>query len=144
MKVVATKRLVLDASVTLAWCFPEESTAFTDAVLDRLAGGGEALVPALWPFEVANGLLVAARRKRITEAGTTSILHRIGGLPIAVDPVRLDRTLETVLLAAQAHELTGYDAAYLELALREGLPMATLDEKLRSAARSAGIALLSL
>ena len=101
MKVAVTKRLVLDASVTLAWCFPDESTAYTEGVLDLLATGAEAVAPAIWPFEVANALLVAERRKRITIAQVTSVLQRIVGLPISVDPLRVDRAFGQILAAAR-------------------------------------------
>jgi predicted nucleic acid-binding protein len=142
MKVAATKRFVLDASVTLAWCFADEGTAYTEAVLDLLANGGEALAPAIWPFEVANAILVGERRKRITLAQVTAVLQRIGDLPIHVDPVRVDRAFGSTLLLARKEQLTEYDAAYVELALREGLPLATLDDRLRRGAKSAGIALV--
>jgi hypothetical protein len=68
MKAAATKRFVVDASMTLAWCFSDESTAFTESVLDLLANGAEAIAPAIWPFEVANALLMGERRKRVTPA----------------------------------------------------------------------------
>ncbi|HKH99767.1 MAG TPA: type II toxin-antitoxin system VapC family toxin [Candidatus Sulfotelmatobacter sp.] len=144
MKAAATKHLVLDASVTLAWCFPEESTAYTEAVLDRLAAGAQAVAPAIWPFEVANALLVAERRKRITTAQVTSVLQRIAKLPIEVDPIRVDQAFEQVVAVAREQKLTEYDAAYLELAMREGLPLCTLDVQLRQAARNAGIALVRI
>jgi predicted nucleic acid-binding protein len=144
MKVGATKRLVLDASVTLAWCFPEESTTYTEAVLDVLATGAEAMTPSIWPFEVANALLVAERRKRLAVAQVTSVLQRIASLPIFVEPVRVDRAFGPILLAARDGKLTEYDAAYLELALREGLPLASLDDRLRRAARNTGIAMVTI
>ena len=87
MKAGATKRLVLDASVAVAWCFPDEATPYTEGVLDLLASGTEALTTAVWPFEVANALLVGERRKRISVAQVTTVLHRISGLPILVDTI---------------------------------------------------------
>jgi len=144
MRAAATKRLVLDASLTVAWCFSEEATAYSEAVLDLLASGGEAVAPAIWPFEVANALLVAERRKRITVAQVTSVLQRIANLPIALDPMRVDRGFGPILSAARDEKLTEYDAAYLELALREGLPLATLDDRLRRAARNSGIAVVRI
>jgi len=140
MKAAATKRLVLDASVTLAWCFSDESTAYSEAVLDLLANGAEAMAPAIWPFEVANALLVGERRKRVTAAQVVSVLARIGDLPISVEPIRVDLAFGPIRLLARSEHLTEYDAAYIELALREGLPLATLDDRLRRAAGSAGIA----
>jgi predicted nucleic acid-binding protein len=127
MKAAATSRFVLDASVTLAWCFPDESTAYTESVLDLLAGGGESTAPALWPFEVANALLMAERRKRITTAQVASVLQRIASLPISIDPIRVDRAFGQILSSARDEKLTAYDAAYLELAMRESLPLTTLD-----------------
>jgi len=144
MKDAVTKRFVLDASVTLAWCFPEESTTGTEAILYLLATGAEAIAPCIWPFEVANALIAGERRKRITIAQTSSVLARISGLPISLDPIRTDHAFERVLPIARQEHLTGYDAAYLELALRETLPLATLDEGLRRAAKNAGIALLKI
>lgn len=144
MKAAATNLFVLDASVTLAWCFPEERSRFTEAVLDLLADGGEAIAPAIWPFEVANALLAGERRKRVTVAQLTSMLQGIADLPIAVDPVQIDHAFQAVLLLARQMQLTEYDAAYLELALRLGLPLATLDLRLQQAARSAGISVLKV
>lgn len=144
MKGDATKRFVLDASVTLAWCFADESTAQTEAILDLLANGAEAITPPIWPFEVANALLVGERRKRISVAQVTSVLRRIAALPIAVDPVRLDHVFGHVLSFARQEQLTEYDASYVELALRESLPLATLDDKLGRAAKNAGIALVKI
>lgn len=144
MKAGVTKRLVLDASVALAWCFPEESSPFTENLLDMLAMGAKALAPAIWPFEVANGLLTAERRKRLTVAQVTSVSQRIALLPITVDPPRLYHAFGDILSVARQQRLTEYDAAYLELSLREALPLATLDDQLRRAARNVGVALLSV
>lgn len=143
MKAAGTKRLVLDASVTLTWCFPEESTPYTQQILDLLANGAEARVPAIWAFEVANALLVGERRKRRTVAQVTAVLQRIAALPITVDQVRLDCAFGQILSVARQEQLTEYDAAYLELALREALPLATLDQRLQRAAQRAGIALVA-
>jgi predicted nucleic acid-binding protein len=144
MKVADTKRLVLDASVTLAWFVTEESTDYTEGVLDLLLSGAQALVPAIWPFEVGNALLVGERRKRLTIAQVTSVLQRLADLPLTVDPVRLDRAFGQILAVARQEQLTEYDAAYLELALRESLPLATLDQELQRAAQHAGIALVTI
>jgi len=144
MKVAASKQFVLDASVALAWCFPDESSPYTEAILDRLASGGAAIVPAIWPFEVANALLVAERRGRVSMAQVTNFLQRITNLPIALDPSRVDRAFGPILLAARSEKLTEYDAAYLELAIRESSPLATLDAELRRGARATGVALITL
>ena len=142
MKAAATKRLVLDASVAIAWCVDDESNALSEDVLDLLASGGQAVVPAIWPVEVANALLVAERRKRITTAQVTAQLGRIARLPILVEPTPPDRAFGAVLATARHHQLAEYDAAYLELALREGIPLATLDGDLKRAARGMGIKLI--
>jgi predicted nucleic acid-binding protein len=144
MKAGAIKRLVLDASVAVAWCFPDESTPFTEGVLDLLASGTKALTAAVWPLEVANALLMGERRKRISVAQVTTVLQRISALPITVDPIRTDTAFSQILSVARQEQLTEYDAAYLELALREGLPLATLDNGLRRAARSAGVGLVTM
>ena len=144
MKAAGTKRFVLDASVSVAWCFPEESAPYAEGVLDLLSQGIEALTPAIWPFELANALLAGERRKRLTVAQVTSVLQRIADLPITVDSLRVDRVFGQVLSVARQEQLTEYDAAYLELALREALPLATLDQGLRRAAQNAGIALVTI
>lgn len=143
MKTSATKRFVLDASVAVAWCFEDESTTFTEGVLDSLSAGKEAVVPAVWPLEVANALLVAERRKRLTIAQVTGQLRRIGGLPITVVPIGATHAFEQVLSVARREGLSAYDAAYMQLALSEALPLATLDEDLRRAAKANGIVLLN-
>jgi predicted nucleic acid-binding protein len=143
MKAAASRRLVLDASVTVAWCFSDETTLFAEQVLDFIASGGEAMVPAIWPFEVANALRAGERRKRISTAQVTSILQRIANLPIAIDPIRSDRAFSQILSLGRQEQLSEYGAAYLELAMREGLPLATLDTQLRRAAKSLGANLVT-
>jgi len=102
------------------------------------------VTPANWPLEVANVLLMAERRKRISVAQVTALLRRIRELPISVETVDPDRAFDQVLAVARQQQLTEYDAAYVELALRGALPLATLDDKLRQAARLAGITLVSV
>lgn len=140
----AVKRFVLDASVAVAWCFDDESTPLTEGILDLLSAGSEGVAPGIWPLEVANALLVAERRKRISVAQVTALLGRIVQLPVSVETIEPDRAFSQVLSVARQHQLTEYDAAYVELALRRGLPLATLDDKLRQAARMAGISLVSV
>jgi len=143
MKAAATKRFVLDASVAVAWCFEDEATKLTEGVLDLLSAGAEALVPSIWPVEIANALLVAERRNRIALAQVTAILQKIARFPIAVMPIESAHAFDHILPLARQQSLSGYDAAYLELALRQGLSLATLDEQLRRAAKKTGIVLLS-
>jgi len=142
MKVGVTDRLVADASVALAWCFEDENSRLAENVLDLLSTGVEALVPAISPLELANALLAAERRKRITTAQVTGLLRRISKLPIRTEPMPPDRAFEQVLSLARQMDLTAYDATYLALALNEAVPLATLDARLRRAARSAGVALI--
>lgn len=126
----------------MAWCFADEATRFTERVLDLFSKAAEVFVPALWPFELANALLSAERRKRITVAQATGLLTRIGGLPVTIDPPQISRAFDQILSVARQRNLTVYDAAYLELAVRRGLPLATLDAALRQAAVAAGIVLI--
>lgn len=132
--------LVLDASVTMAWFFPDEATPFTERLLDSL-GTQAVWVPALWTVECANVLQSAARRGRIRPERRVEIALELEELPVTVDPewpaiVQLDQ------LAAD-HALSAYDATYLELARRRQLPLATMDRRLRQAAHTAGILLAS-
>jgi predicted nucleic acid-binding protein len=133
-------RLVLDASVTLCWLFEDQATAYTDLVLDRLGGGDGAVVPAIWPFEIANAVAVAERRKLVNPAQAVAFLQTLGQLSIAVDR-KIEQIFNAVLEAARRYRLSAYDAGYLELAMREALPLATLDAALRNAARAAGVRL---
>lgn len=139
MKAAASKQFVLDASVAVAWCFEDEADAKSERVLDLLSAGGEALVPSIWPLEVANALLVAERRGRIAMAQVTALLQRIAGLPISVDAADTRRAFEQILPLARQQNLTQYDAAYLELAMRRGVALATLEERLRKAAGDVGV-----
>jgi predicted nucleic acid-binding protein len=131
--------MVIDTSLTMAWCFEDEATDDADGVLDRLLED-EAIVPPLWQFEVTNVLLVAERRSRITEAQTTRFLDLLSQLPIRIDASLTDLT--ALLSAGRRHGLSAYDAAYLVLAERLGVPLATLDERLAAAGRSAGVDVL--
>ncbi|MEK7407454.1 MAG: type II toxin-antitoxin system VapC family toxin [Acidobacteriota bacterium] len=133
-------RFVLDASVALAWCFEDEASAETEGVLEQL-GASAAVVPSVWPLEVANALLVAERRKRVSRAKVAASLNVLRGLPISVDKETPARAFEGVLPLAREHGLSVYDAAYLELAIREGLPLATVDQGLKGAARRLGLEL---
>jgi predicted nucleic acid-binding protein len=143
MKGVA-RTFVLDASVALSWCFEDESSDFADGILDLLRSGSEAITPAIWPLEVANALVMAESRKRISEAKVMSHLSDIRHLPVLIESTDLARAFDQILPVARQRHLTEYDAAYLELALRRALPLATLDNYLRRAARMAGVPLVSV
>jgi predicted nucleic acid-binding protein len=133
--------LVLDTSAALAWFMPGEGTKESDSLLDRVAGEG-AVVPGLWPLEVANVLQVAVRRRRITKTHRMRALAALRRLPITVDSETALHAWDNTLALADRFTLTLYDACYLELAQRSGLPLATLDLELRDAAAKLGIALL--
>jgi len=130
---------VIDASATLPWCFADEATDATNAVLTRLRTGDEAIVPAHWPLEVANALLIAVRRKRIPPEDADQFLRDLEFLPINIDTTSKNLIRARVFPLAEQYSLILYDAAYLELAIRLGVPLATLDNDLRKAARASGV-----
>jgi predicted nucleic acid-binding protein len=135
-------RFVLDASVALTWCFPEENASSAHHVLELLGSSG-ALVPALWPLEIANALLVAERRKRIKRADAQHFVALLQALPIEIDADTAGRALKEILSLARETNISAYDAAYLELAIREALPLATLDDAMAGAARRSGVRLVT-
>jgi len=133
--------LVLDASLTLSWYFEDERTPAVDAVLDQVAASG-AVVPSLWRLEVANGFQMAIRRKRIDRDFRDRAIRHLGLLPIVVDPETDTYAWTVMLRLADRFGITVYDAAYLELAQRRGLPLASLDKELSAAGRASGVATL--
>jgi predicted nucleic acid-binding protein len=133
---------VLDASVSLAWCFKDETTSYTEAVLDRLRDD-EAVVPSIWPLEVVNVLLVSERRGRLTEAMAVHFLGVLESLPVSIEQADFGTVAGAVWALARTQNLSSYDAAYLELAMREGLSIATQDKRLIDAARRLGVPVLS-
>ena len=134
--------IAVDASIAMSWCFPDEADGYAYAVLDALPDS-TAMAPSLWPVELANALAMGERRKRITRSDTTRFLALIAALPIDIDSETSARALDFVLPLARAFSLTAYDATYLDLAMREGLTLATLDVELRKAARKAGVKIFS-
>jgi len=124
----------------MAWYFKDEATPYTNAVRASLATE-RAVVPALWPLEVANVLLMAERRKRSNHTRATKWLRYLSALPIAVDAETPFRAFDHILNLARPHKLTAYDAAYLELAVRRGVPLGTLDSDLKKAAKAVGVVL---
>ena len=133
--------LVLDSSVTLSWCFQDESTSATDELLDRVGAIG-AVCPALWPLEVSNGLLMSERRGRVDSLRRQQLLNFIRDLPVEIDVDGVSRVWGPINQLALRFTLTAYDAAYLELAQRLELPLASLDQAMRSAAYQLGISVL--
>lgn len=134
-------RIVVDASITLAWCLPEEQTEEAASVC-RVVREAGAVVPGLWPLEVANALVHMVRRGVVSAAFLRETLVDLAKLPIETDPESHERAWGEVSELALAQGLTVYDAAYLELAQRRRLPLATLDRELARAARTIGVALL--
>lgn len=130
--------LVLDASLALSWALPDEASAYSDAVLGQVAASG-ALVPGLWPHEMANGLLMAQKRGRYTTAQRMVFVEELLRLPIEVEVPGVRDILDGQAVLAERFGLTAYDAAYLDLALRRGFPLATQDKAMKSAARKAGV-----
>jgi predicted nucleic acid-binding protein len=131
---------VVDASVTLAWCFEDETTETTQAILRRLFEEG-GIAPGHWPVEVVSGLLTAERRGRLAVGRLATARTVLGALPVDVVAMDLDRAL-AMLDAARDLGLTAYDAAYLELARSRDLGLATLDQRLAAACRTVGVPLV--
>ncbi|MEA1673466.1 type II toxin-antitoxin system VapC family toxin [Nitrospirillum sp. BR 11163] len=132
---------VIDSSAALAWVLPEETSPAAQALLERIIQDG-ALAPPLWRIEVANVLAMAERRGRISASDRQNALKQLGRLPIAFDDDGNARLWDAVSNLALRHGLSVYDAIYLELALRSGLPLATFDKALRQAASSSGVPLM--
>ncbi len=132
---------VLDASVALAWCFPDESNAYADVVLQRFKSE-TAMVPTIWPLEVANALVVGVRRSRLTPEHMATMAQLIQELPIDIDPIRVAGIFDEVVRIATTYALSVYDATYLELAQRLRSPLATVDVRLADAARRLQVAIV--
>jgi predicted nucleic acid-binding protein len=132
---------VLDCSVALAWLLPDERAGATDALADELERT-TAVVPAIWPYEVANALLVAQRRARIGNDDLARVRRAIAALPIEVEAVTGDHVMSVVHDLGRRLDITSYDAAYVELAARRRMPLATLDVRLRRACATAGVEVL--
>ncbi|OGH04270.1 MAG: DNA-binding protein [Candidatus Lambdaproteobacteria bacterium RIFOXYD1_FULL_56_27] len=135
-------QFVIDNSVVMAWCFEDEASEYAQSVLASLQEA-KALAPAIWPLEVGNVLLVAKRKKRLNEASQSRFLSLLRALPIQVVQESPERMLGEILALAQEYQLSTYDASYLDLAMRLGLPLATADAALKGAAKRAGVALFA-
>jgi len=118
----------------MSWCFEDEGNSYAEAVLES-PEHAEAYVPAIWPLEVGNVLLVAERKGRLSQASVVRFLALLGGLPIVVEQETLERMLKEIVWLAREHDLSTYDASYLDLAMRLDLPLATQDRSLVQAAR---------
>ena len=135
------KRFVIDCSVVMAWCFVDEADEYADSVLDMLASA-EAVAPSIWALEVANVLLVGERRNRLNEAASARFIELLRELHITADNETADHALREILSIGRVQGLSSYDAAYLELAMRHGLALATRDNALRRAAKKFGVRLI--
>jgi predicted nucleic acid-binding protein len=130
--------LVVDASVALAWCFPDEGGADAVRVLDELKFR-QGVVPGHWPLEITNAILAGERRRRLVAADVARFFRLLNGLSLTVDLSTSQQAIGYLLPLARTNGLSAYDAAYLDLAMREGLALATLDDKLRRAAKASGV-----
>jgi predicted nucleic acid-binding protein len=129
------KYFVIDNSIVMSWCFKDQADPFADTVLEWLQEA-TAYVPSVWPLEIVNVLLAAERKKLIGKADSIHFLNLLSQLPILVQYESPERTMKDILNLARDHNLSSYDASYLDLAIKKGLPLATLDKKLRKAAIS--------
>jgi predicted nucleic acid-binding protein len=136
-----TPGLIIDCSITMAWCFADEATLETVRVQDRLISEA-ALVPMHWFLEVVNVLVMAERQKRIAAADASAFLQLLAALDIQTDHETSTRAFDQLPPLCRSHGLTSYDAAYLDLAVRRRLPLASLDDDLRQAAIGLGIPVL--
>lgn len=132
---------VIDCSVAMTWLFEDEATAQTAKLLDRL-GTETALAPAWWFLELANGMALAERKGQITSAQSAELIAELSKLGIEVDSDSPERAFDHLLPLCRTHQLTSYDAMYLDLSVRRAIPPATLDQPLRKAAKKMGVKLL--
>ena len=129
----------MDASVALAWVLPSQASPEAEELLRRTEAGAELVVPSLWFLEVANGLLVAERRKIIMAPDRGLALGRLSALALTIDPDNARSAFGRTSELAVQYGLSVYDAAYLEIAVRRALPLGTRDRALRSAAKRSGV-----
>jgi predicted nucleic acid-binding protein len=137
-------RFVLDASVVLTWCFPDKNAAMAQHVAGMFKRGDTALAPSFWPHEVLNALLAGEKRKRISRELIRSFLDDLATLPVALEQFPAGIVFERIQHVSREHDLTAYDAAYLDLAQDSGLPLATLDEHLLRACKKARVLLVDV
>jgi predicted nucleic acid-binding protein len=133
---------VVDASAGFAWVYPGQATPETDDLLNTVADGAEVVVPALWFLEMANVLLIAQRRQRLTAAQRKIAMGTLTAMQITVDDGGVRNAFDKISDLAEKYGLTIYDATYLELAMHRSLPLASRDEALRNAAKRSGIKFL--
>ena len=132
-------RFVLDASIVLTWCFPDEEAQKAEKISERIALGDQPAVPAFWRHEVLNALLVSEKRKRLTSKLIEAFINDLERLPAEIDTPAAETVFHSTQDLCRKHGLTPYDAAYLELAMRHRIALATTDDALERAARAEGI-----
>ncbi|WDN89149.1 hypothetical protein BuS5_02117 [Desulfosarcina sp. BuS5] len=135
------KSFVIDTSVVMTWCFKDEVSQYADFVLDSLEHF-TAIAPSIWPLEVGNVLLVAERKDRLSEAASIRFVALLSELPISVDQEPPERMTKEIFALAREHNLSSYDASYLDLAMKKGIPIATLDNRLISAAKRSNVSIM--
>ena len=135
-------RFVLDASIVLAWCFPDEDSGLAGHVAELFQRGSSAIVPSFWPHEVLNALLAGEKRKRISAALIQTFLNDLAALPIELEQVASIDVFNRIQALSRTHALTSYDAAYLDLAIERRLPLATLDGPLVKACEKGNVKLV--
>jgi predicted nucleic acid-binding protein len=133
---------VADASIGFAWIYPAQASEISEQLLQEMENGSSASVSTLWPLEIANGILVLVRHRRMSASEGESALTHLRQIPVDVDLEAPALALTRIAELARDHDLSTYDAAYLELAIRKELPLATRDEALAKAARRCGIRVL--
>ena len=134
---------VVDNSVVMSWCFQDEINPYADFILDRLEEVA-AFVPSIWPLEVGNVLLVAERHHRLSEADSARFLTLLSELPIFIEQEEPERMFKEILALARQYKLSPYEASYLDLAMRKGLPIATRDKHLKAAAQRSRVPLVKV
>ena len=136
------KSFVVDNSVVMAWCFKDEINLYADSVLDSLEHF-TAIVPSIWPLEVGNVLLVAERKNRLSAADSIRFIALLSQLPITVDQEPPERMIKEIFALARTHRLSTYDASYLDLAIKRGISIATLDDRLLYAAKQNNVSVMN-
>ena len=135
------KSFVIDTSVVMTWCFKDEVNQYADSVLDSLEHF-TAIAPSIWSLEVGNVLLVAERKNRLSEADGIRFIALLYQLPISVDQEPPERMIKEIFALAREHNLSTYDASYLDLAMKKGIPIATLDNRLITAAKRSNVSIM--
>ncbi len=138
-----SESFVIDNSVVMSWCFKDEKNNYSDQILDKLEFS-TAIVPSIWPLEVGNVLLVAERKNRLIQADSIRFIALLTELPIVVEQESPGRMMNEIVNIARTYNLSTYDASYLDLAMRKGISIATLDKNLLKAAKQSKVSLVTI